>query len=244
VTGVVSETLGGLNLGATFTNVPGGIAQWTFTDQTGNYNDANGTVSIVIEKADPECTITPYDVVFDNTVHTAAGTCTGVNGSPLTGLNLSGTSHKEAGVYPTDPWTFIDATGNYNNAAGTIVDRIGHWRTDGFYQPVDMGASLIVWNTIRGGQTVPLKFNLWAGALKKTSVGDVKNFAVFPFPCDASSFDSAIELTTTGGTTLRYDGTAGQFIQNWQTPKTSGQCYMVRLTALDSSVIDAYFKTK
>ncbi len=47
-TGVVGETLSGLNLGATFTNVPGGTAYWTFTDETGNYNDQSGSVAIVI----------------------------------------------------------------------------------------------------------------------------------------------------------------------------------------------------
>ncbi|CAA9358363.1 MAG: filamentous haemagglutinin family outer membrane protein, partial [uncultured Chloroflexia bacterium] len=40
--------LSGLNLGASFTNVPGGTANWTFTDATGNYNNATGSVGIVI----------------------------------------------------------------------------------------------------------------------------------------------------------------------------------------------------
>ena len=48
--------LSGLNLGATFTNVPGGTATWTFTDVTGNYNDASGTAAIVINKADATVT--------------------------------------------------------------------------------------------------------------------------------------------------------------------------------------------
>ena len=39
-TGVLGETLSGLDLGASFTNVPGGTATWTFTDTTGNYNNA------------------------------------------------------------------------------------------------------------------------------------------------------------------------------------------------------------
>ena len=39
-TGVLNEPLAGLDLGASFTNVPGGTATWTFTDGTGNYNDA------------------------------------------------------------------------------------------------------------------------------------------------------------------------------------------------------------
>jgi hypothetical protein len=49
--GVLSEDLSAsLNLGDTFTIVPGGTAYWTFTGGT-NYNDANGSVEIVITTA-------------------------------------------------------------------------------------------------------------------------------------------------------------------------------------------------
>src|SRR5262249_32359654 len=40
------------------------------------------------------------------------------------GLNLDGTKHVNVGSYPTDPWTFTDVTGNYNNANGTVSDTI------------------------------------------------------------------------------------------------------------------------
>ena len=53
-----------------------------------------------------------------------------------------------------------------------------------------------------------------------------------------------IELTTTGGTSLRYDTTGGQFVQNWQTPKSAGSCYKVTMTAQDLSTISALFKLK
>ena len=53
-----------------------------------------------------------------------------------------------------------------------------------------------------------------------------------------------IELTTTGGTTLRYDSAAGQFIQNWQTPKKPGACYTVTMTTPDGSAISANVKLK
>ncbi|SFB42117.1 T9SS type A sorting domain-containing protein, partial [Algoriphagus aquimarinus] len=49
--GIQGETLVGLNLGASFTNVPGGTAYWTFIDITGNYTDDNGSVQIVINEA-------------------------------------------------------------------------------------------------------------------------------------------------------------------------------------------------
>ncbi|MFZ0061836.1 MAG: YDG domain-containing protein [Pyrinomonadaceae bacterium] len=57
-TGVLSEALTGLDLGASFTNVPGGTANWTFTDVTGNYNDAAGTAAIVINQASSIVTVT------------------------------------------------------------------------------------------------------------------------------------------------------------------------------------------
>ena len=59
------------------------------------------------------------------TPHTATGTATGVNSESLSGLDLSGTTHTNAGNYPTDPWTFTDSTGNYNDANGTVNDVIG-----------------------------------------------------------------------------------------------------------------------
>ena len=65
-----------------------------------------------------------------------------------------------------------------------------------------------------------------------------------PITCSASAPVDAIEVVTTGGTSLRYDSTGGQFVQNWQTPKTAGKCYVVTVTMQDGSSITANFKTK
>ena len=43
---------------------------------------------------------------------------------------------------------------------------------------------------------------------------------------------------------LRYDTSGGQFVYNWQTPKTAGKCYRVTMSANDSSSLTAYFKLK
>src|SRR5206468_1803832 len=114
----------GLNLsGTTHTNAGaynGDI--WTFTDPSGNYNNASGTVNDSISKANAvSIVVTPYSVTYDGLPHTATGTATGAAGENLSaGLNLSGTTHTTAGNYNGDVWTFTDPAGNYNNASGTV----------------------------------------------------------------------------------------------------------------------------
>jgi hypothetical protein len=197
-TGVNSEDLSSLlNLGASFTDAPGGTAHWTFAGNT-NYAPASGNAAIVIArgpssttvtcpgsvtyagaaltpcsvavtginlsltpapnylnnvnvgtatasysyagdtnhdgssdsknfditKANATINVTSYHVNYDGGAHTATGTATGVNSESLSGLDLSGTTHTAAGTYNGDGWTFTDATGNYNNASGTVDDSI------------------------------------------------------------------------------------------------------------------------
>src|SRR5205807_177507 len=124
-TGVKGETLSGLDLSGTTHTSAGTYATdvWTFTDVTGNYNNAAGTVADSIAKANATISVAPYNVVYDGNAHTAAGSATGVKGEALTGLDLAGTTHANAGTY-ADGWTFTDVTGNYNNATATVADSI------------------------------------------------------------------------------------------------------------------------
>ncbi len=139
---------------------------------------------------------------------------------------LTATAHDNAGNTGTD-------TRNYS---------VNAWTVSGFYQPVDLGG---VWNTVKNGSTVPLKFEVFAGTTELTDVAVVDSFAVKGVTCPgASAPTDDVELTTTGGTSLRYDTTAGQFIQNWQTPKKPGVCYQVTVTTDDGSSTLANFKLK
>jgi MBG domain (YGX type)/Bacterial Ig-like domain (group 3) len=123
--GVNGEPLSGLNLNGTIHTVAGSYTDpWTFTDQTGNYNDASGTVEDNIAKAEATCEITGYTVEYDRAAHTADGACTGVLGEDLSGLDLSGTTHTQVNSYPDDPWTFTDVSGNYNDANGIVSNEI------------------------------------------------------------------------------------------------------------------------
>lgn len=117
-----------LVLGDSFANVPGGTANWTFNagSVNANYIPESGSVPISISKANAICTVTGYNVTYDGSSHTATGTCTGVLSEGLSGLDLSGTTHTNAGNY-NDTWTFADATGNYNNQGPTgVLDVINH----------------------------------------------------------------------------------------------------------------------
>jgi hypothetical protein len=123
-TGVKNESLSGLDLsGTTHTSAGTTTDTWTFTDATGNYNNASSTVSDSIAKANTTIVVTPYSVTYDGNSHTATGTATGVKNESLSGLDLSGTTHTSAGT-TTDTWTFTDVTGNYNNTSGTVSDSI------------------------------------------------------------------------------------------------------------------------
>ncbi|PYE53821.1 PxKF domain-containing protein [Deinococcus yavapaiensis] len=115
------------------------------------------------------------------------------------------------------------------------------WRTEGFFQPVDMGKA--VYNTVKGGSTVPLKFRVF-GSTEKTSVDAIKPLTWTKVSCQPSVPADDVTVVATGGTNLRYDTTAGQFVYNWQTPKTAGMCYTVTVTLADGSKISANFKIK
>ena len=127
-TGVLGEDLNaGLNLGASFTNVPGGTANWAFSGGT-NYNDANGSVAIVVTKANATIILSGYVGTYDGAAHQATGSATGVLGESLAGLNLSVTSHTNAGTY-IDTVTFTDVTGNYKNTIKNVKSTINKANT-------------------------------------------------------------------------------------------------------------------
>jgi hypothetical protein len=149
--------------------------------------------------------------------------------------------------------------GSYTNIAGGLTSTnyslsyapgrltILAWTLAGYYQPVDMSTGGLIYNTVKGGSTVPLKFNVYqasqSNANERTDVGAVKAFTATPAACSSTTTDD-IEIVTTGGTSLRYDITGHQFVQNWLTPKTVGACYQVTMTTLDGSKLTAFFKLK
>jgi hypothetical protein len=170
-----------------------------------------------------------------------------------TGKTVTGSSFTKSGG---DATNYIFA-----NPQGTTTASISPWDASGkgFYAPVGVANSIFTaapgvapvakpdgpsWNTVKGGQTVPLKFNVFAGGVEKTSLSDIKSFQQSKLTTCINSLDTdLVDLTTTGSTTLRYDTTAMQWIQNWQTPKVnSTTCYRAWVTFADNSSLEAFFQ--
>ena len=134
----VTATITGVDAGGTaagtsfssdmLTNVPGGTVKWSLMGGM-NYKDASGTGNVTIGKATAVIHVTAYTsatTTYDATSHTATGTVTGVDAGGTaagTSLNLSGTTHTNAGTYNNDPWSFSGGT-NYYDASGTVNDSI------------------------------------------------------------------------------------------------------------------------
>jgi hypothetical protein len=138
-------------------------------------------------------------------------------------------------------WT-ATATDNAGNTSETTIGyTVLAWTAKGFYSPVDMNG---VVNTVKGGSTVPLKFELFAGSTELTDVAAVDTFTAQKITCGTDAVLDSLEVVSTGGTSLRYDATGGQFIQNWKTPTGAGTCYKTTMTADDGSKMSALFKIK
>lgn len=175
---------------------------------------------------------------FPTTVPTGTG-CTaddatsGIDSCVVTGRSTAVGTH-------TLTATATDKAGNTTTATRTYNVRV--LTVSGFFQPVDMGG---VVNLIKGGSSVPLKFTVWDEGVEQTSTSVVKSFTQRTVTCGTlSGAADEIEIVTTGGTSLRYDATARQFIQNWQTPKKPGTCMQATVTMIDGTTITANFQLK
>jgi hypothetical protein len=169
----------------------------------------------------------------------AAPTCTASDG--LSGVDGACTisGYSTAVGDHTLTATATDKAGNTQTETRTYT--VLAWTLKGFYQPVDMNGVL---NVVKGGSTVPLKFEIFAGATELTDTAAVKSLTYAQTTCSADAITDEIETVATGGTSLRYDWTAGQFIFNWKTPTTPGKCYRVTMTTQDGSSLQAFFKIK
>lgn len=153
--------------------------------------------------------------------------------------------HTVAGTYAIVCAGGVDNNYNFSYLNGVLLvnPAVTPLTLTGFYQPVDMSG---VWNTVKSGATVPLKFEIFAGASEVTDPAVVASFTSASVTCGNGTEDPVGDnLPTTGGAGLRYDTTSGEFVNNWQTPKgAAGACYRVTVKTQDGAALVALFKLK
>lgn len=217
-----------------------------FVDRAGNAVTAGAaSASFKIDKTAPTVALVggPADggAYYFGSVP-AAPTCTasdslsGPDGScSVSGYGTSVGSH-------TVSASAKDVAGNVGSSASRTYTVLA-WTLNGFFQPVDMGTNMF--NTVKSGSTVPLKFRVFSGSTEQTDVAAVKSLSYVKITCAGVAIEDAIEeIAPTGGTLLRYDSTGGQFIYNLKTSGKAGECYRATMTTLDGSTLVANFKLK
>ncbi|HEV8386395.1 MAG TPA: HYR domain-containing protein [Nitrososphaera sp.] len=220
------------------------VVECSATDAAGN--TAEGSFSVTVEDTTPPSLDLPSGITMpaggiSGAIVTYSASATDlVDGTvPVECVPASGSNFPIGAT--TVNCSAEDNAGNIAEGSFAVSITI---QKKGFYQPVDMNSYV---NTVKAGSTVPLKFEVFGDmTVPSTEISDVsivKTLKQKLTSCDPSAPTDEVETTATGGTMLRYDATAGQFIYNWKTPLQKG-CYTVTMTFLDDSTIQALFKLK
>lgn len=145
------------------------------------------------------------------------------------------------------------------SAEATMSYQVLAWRLDGFYRPVRMDG---IWNKVKGGATVPLKFRIYAGEVQSKATSDISGFTAQQVSCaDGTSLGAAVSaIGSYHGGKLKYSD--GKFVLNWKAPKPAkvtskgkgkagsfkkvavSTCYQITMTAGDGSSLNALFKVE
>jgi hypothetical protein len=233
--------------------VPDGSATvgLTFTSVTGG---GETTVNVIDPTTDPDAVPPPSGFTLgDSPIYYEIETTASFTGPVdvcfnYTGIDLgTGTPrlfHYVGGVW-TDITTSVDPVNHIICGTTTSFSPFAIFVSpvvrSGFYSPITSTPGFV--NVVKGGSTVPFKFNVYVDGVEKTDTAGLV-FSASAVTCASPSSGTPIPFVTTGGTQLRYDTTGGHFVQNWKTPTAPG-CYVVQMTtSTDGLSLSALFKVK
>lgn len=223
---------------------------YSSTDNAGN-REENKSATVNVDTTAPVVTISGPTTTADENA-TVTGTATD-SGSGITSLTVNSITVPVAadGTFSTS----VALSCGSNNVTATATDGVSRtgsasttiertctvapppvaapvWTSKGFFAPVDMNTATRKYlNGIKGGSTVPLKFQVFKDSVEVKDAA-VASFKVATTPCDTSAVLDSVEVVTSGSTVLRYDGT--QWIQNWKTPTALG-CYKASVLLADGT---------
>jgi hypothetical protein len=191
---------------------------WTARDAAGNIGTATSTVTVL------DTTAPAFDAYADVTA-TATGSSQAVVHFPLpTASDLVDgpvavtCSHASGASFPAGSTTVTCSAQDGRTPANvaTLGFRVHvTYAWTGFFKPID---NLPVWNAVKAGSAVPVKFSLGGNqGLDILAAGSPSSGMV---ACDASApADEVSETVTAGQSSLTYDAAANQYVYVWKTEK-------------------------
>lgn len=206
---------------------------------------SNASVTIKIAQTPPSVTV---QGVSNGAIYTLGAvpmaTCSATDA--LSGmavqpaLSLTGGTPNGVGSFNATCTGAKDLAGNAAPAASVTYSV--QYKFLGFFQPVTMGT----WNTINAGRTVPMKWQLTdRNGQFVTTLTAVQSVGSAAAPCTSGPASILDQADTSGGSGLRYDLIANQYLFNWQTASAwTGTCRVFVLTLDDGSTHTANFTLK
>lgn len=239
----------GLATGVTASlSCPIGTTLVTLSVSDGRSPAVTDTLSITVQDTlAPTITVTSpgHNVTYTvGQVVTARFSCTD-GGSGV--RSCEGTLADWASV-PTDtPGTFTfavdaqDEVGNPSRAVVTYTVRARTFTFTGFFSPVDNAP---VFNQVKAGSAVPVKFSL--GGDHGLSVFAAGFPRVDRVACGTGAIaDEVEEFVTAGGSGLHYDPLTERYTFIWKTQKEmAGSCWQLTLQFTDGTTASALFKMR
>lgn len=226
-----------------FSNPKTILRTYTATDAAGNTASATQTITITDNTA-PVLSCPSDITVYVPLNSTATSTTVDFSASATDNCGTANVSydHASGSVFSvgTTPVT-VTATDDVGNSSSCTFNVTVLYNFTGFFAPVD---NLPVFNEMKAGQAVPVKFSLSGN--KGLNIFAANSPNSVQISCDSSATILPVEETVNAGSSsLSYDATSDRYNYVWKTESSwKNTCRQLNVVLNDGTTHNAKFKFK